>query len=127
MKKKDECSILIVDDSKSMRKVLILILEEAGYKNVHEAIDGNSALAFIKTNPVDLILGDWIMPGISGLELLEKIRANPKTESLPFIMISSEARSVSISNAKKLRIDGYIAKPFLDQEVVEKVNCALGF
>ena len=114
--------ILIVDDFATMRKILKNILKQIGFKNISEADDGKSALKILKKENFDLILSDWNMPGISGLELLNGIRFDNELKNIPFIMVTAEARKDNILEAVKAGVNSYIVKPFTAETVREKIN-----
>ena len=122
MSDKSKFSILIIDDSLVMRKLLCNTLKEAGYHKIQEAYDAANAFDILKNDPVNLILVDWIMPGLTGLEFLEKIRKTSGLENIPVIMISSEALSLSKEKAEKHGINCYISKPFKNEDVIKAVN-----
>lgn len=122
MTDKADFSILIVDDSLVMRKLLSSTLKNAGFNNLIEACDALSAFKVLKSHPVNLVLTDWIMPGPTGIELLEKVRKTPGIEDIAFIVVSSEALTLSKEKAGNLGISGYINKPFEDQDVISAVN-----
>jgi len=123
-----ETPILVVDDSSSMRSVVRQILKEAGYKNVLLAQDGVEGLKLLKGNPtnctkkVGLILCDWTMPNMSGIEMLQAVRNTNETKTIPFIMVTNEKRSDRILEAVKKGASDFIVKPFPASLLVEKVN-----
>ena len=84
--------VLVADDFVSVRNVLKTILKQLGFSTIYEVKDGIDALEIVNSKKLDLVLADWNMPGISGLELLKKIRSNIETESLPVIMITAEVQ-----------------------------------
>lgn len=115
--------ILIVDDSFSIRRILKNILLELGYKDVEEAEDG--VVAMQKMNGIDILLTDWNMPNMSGLELVQKVRAMPMFNNVPIIMITTEGGKNEIINAIKSGVNNYIIKPFTKETVKEKVDQVL--
>ena len=109
--------ILIVDDMLVMRKMVINYLEMLGYNNVVEVGSGVKALTILQDqdsgeDKFDLVISDWSMPGLSGIELLKKIRANDKLKEIPFIMLTAESETKSLSEAVKEKVSNYITKPF---------------
>ena len=118
--------ILIVDDFATMRKILKNILKQIGFKNIIEADDGKSALKILKKESFDLILSDWNMPKISGLELLNSVRSDSKLKNIPFVMVTPEAQKDNILEAVKAGVNSYIVKPFTAETVGEKINKVFG-
>ncbi len=120
--------ILVVDDSSSMRTAVRQILKEAGYSNVVLAQDGAEGLKFLKASAapggkkVGLILCDWAMPNMSGIELLQAVRADCKLRSTPFIMVTSEKRSECIMEAVQKGTNDFVVKPFPSTLLIEKVK-----
>lgn len=108
---KDLC-ILVVDDYASMRKVLKKFLREIGFRNVIEAEDGNDAWKKLNATNVDLVISDWNMPNMNGMELLRKIRKSEQFEQLNFIMVTVEGSKQNIVEAVSLKVSNYIVKPF---------------
>lgn len=119
---KKEFSILVADDVRSMRKLLVKILKLNGFSDIQEAENGQQAIEFIKQSIPDLVLVDWYMPGKNGLEVLQSIRNNRETKNIPFIMISCEATATSIETALQSGANEYVDKPFERTEIIEKVN-----
>ncbi len=105
-------SILIVDDYANMRSLTKSILRRLGYDRIHEAADGQKALALIRGSQVDLVISDVNMPNMSGLELLEAVRQDPRTSAIPFIIITGEADKNTILEAARAKVSGYLLKPF---------------
>jgi len=118
--------ILIVDDFATMRKILKNILKQLGFKNIIEADDGKSALKILKKENFDLILSDWNMPVISGLELLNKVKSDNELKNIPFVMVTAEAQKDNILEAVKAGVNSYIVKPFTPETVGEKLNKIFG-
>lgn len=118
--------ILIVDDFATMRKILKNILKQLGFKNIIEADDGKSALKILKKENFDLILSDWNMPEISGLELLNKVKSDNELKNIPFVMVTAEAQKDNILEAVKAGVNSYIVKPFTPETVGEKLNKIFG-
>lgn len=118
--------ILIVDDFATMRRIVKNILVQLGYKNIIEADDGTSALNVLKTEKVDLIISDWNMPKMTGLDLLKAVRGNDATASLPFIMVTAEAQQDNIIQAVKAKVSQYIVKPFTAETMQEKLSKVFG-
>ena len=106
-----ETTILVVDDSKMQVHLLERILRDLGYTNVETAHCCDEAIKLLSAKKVDLILSDWHMPGASGLDLLKRVRSQKSTESVPFVMITSEHEKSSIFEAAKAGLQGYVLKP----------------
>jgi two-component system, chemotaxis family, chemotaxis protein CheY len=118
--------ILIVDDFKTMLKIIRSLLKQLGFNNVDEAADGTEALAQIAQNQYDLIISDWNMEPMSGIDLLKAVRANPATKSIPFIMITAESKTENVILAKQAGVSNYIVKPFNADTLADKMTAVLG-
>jgi CheY-like chemotaxis protein len=123
----NSATILVVDDNQDLRDLVQLFLDSSGCK-ILTAPDGPSALTIIATHKVDLVLLDVMMPGISGLETLQRIRADqrPEIRALPVVMITAKAASEDIESALSLGAHSYIIKPFRGSHLREKVQEILG-
>jgi two-component system chemotaxis response regulator CheY len=119
--------ILIVDDSRSIRAFVSASLFQGGFKNTDEASDGEQA--WLKINaanpPFDLVISDWHMPNLSGMGLLQKIRAGAKTKSLAVIMSTSEIKKEEIVKCVQLGVTAYLAKPYEPAALLSTVQKAL--
>ena len=118
--------VLVVDDFATMRRILRNILKQIGFKNIIEADDGKSALKELKKEKVDLILCDWNMPEMSGLELLTMMKSDDELKDIPFVMVTAEATKESILEAVNAGVDSYIIKPFTAETIGEKLKKLLG-
>lgn len=114
--------ILVVDDFSTMRRIVKNLLQELGFDNIQEADDGNTALPLLKTNKFDLVITDWNMPGMTGIELLKAIRANPTLKSTPVLMVTAENSREQIIEAAQNGVNGYIVKPFTANTLKEKME-----
>ncbi|MFO7761316.1 MAG: response regulator [Thermodesulfobacteriota bacterium] len=114
--------ILVVDDFSTMRRIIKNILNQLGFKNIVEADDGTTALETLKSEQVDMIISDWNMPKMTGLDLLKKVRADPEIADLPFIMVTAEAQQNNIILAVKAKVSQYIVKPFTADTLGDKIN-----
>ena len=124
---KKDALIVLVDDMEAARELTRQQLEELGYTNISMAPDGQEALNSIGSfmdidTPPELIISDWMMPGISGLEMLEEIRANPRTAHIPFLMITAEGETQQVIRAIKSGVSDYIVKPFDTQTLFKKLT-----
>ncbi|MBU0674046.1 MAG: response regulator [Proteobacteria bacterium] len=118
--------ILVVDDFATMRRIVKNILTQLGYKNILEADDGSTALELLKKEKVDLIISDWNMPKMTGLDLLKNVRADSQMAAIPFIMVTAEAQQDNIILAVKAKVSQYIVKPFTAETLGEKINKVFG-
>ena len=110
---------LVVDDFRAMRRVVRVLLKEIGCDSVEEAGDGAAALAALRAQPFDVVISDIAMPTMSGLELLEAIKADPKLRHVQVLMVTAEARKDEIVQAAQSGAAGYVVKPF-SRETLEK-------
>ncbi len=117
-----DLTVLIVDDFLTMRRIVRKILRDLDFQNIIEAEDGSAALEVLKTNKVDLIVSDWNMPKMTGLELLKAVRADEKTKHLPFLMVTAEAQKENIFEAVQAKVSNYIVKPFTAATLEEKLG-----
>ena len=120
--------ILVIDDFKTMRRIVGGLLTQIGFKNIDEAEDGTAALAKINEKQYKFIISDWNMEPMSGFELLQKIRAsdNADIKSLPFIMVTAESKPENIIKAKQAGVNNYIVKPFNAETLKSKMMAVLG-
>ncbi|MBN2233022.1 MAG: chemotaxis response regulator CheY [Deltaproteobacteria bacterium] len=118
--------ILIVDDFSTMRRIIKNILRQLGFNNVHEADDGATAWPKIQAEPFDLIITDWNMPKMSGLELLKAIRNDDNLKDMPVLMVTAEALKENIIEAVKAGVSNYIVKPFTAETMQEKLTKIFG-
>ena len=118
--------ILIVDDSPTMRRILINTVVKAGYPDCKEAEDGRDALAKLMAGDYDLLMTDWNMPNMNGLELVEAVRADDKLKSIPILMVTTRNMKEDIVNAIKSGVNGYIVKPFDAKTLNTKITEIIG-
>src|SRR5208337_3153817 len=116
-----DLTVLIVDDFLTMRRIVRKILRDLDFQNILEAEDGTAALDILKTTKVDLIVSDWNMPKMTGLELLKEVRGNDSFKDTPFLMVTAEAQKENIEEAVKARVSNYIVKPFTAAILEEKL------
>ena len=114
--------VLLVDDIKSMRSMIRGILFKVGLQKVSDAGDGFEALSVLKQEKIDLIVSDWNMPKMDGLELLKAVRADANYKDIPFLMITAENRKENVVDAIQAGTSEFIAKPFTDGTLREKLN-----
>ncbi|MEA3546414.1 MAG: response regulator [Thermodesulfobacteriota bacterium] len=121
-----DMKILIVDDFATMRRIVKNILVQLGYKQIIEADDGTTAVDVLKQEKVDLIISDWNMPKMTGLDLLKHVRADDGMKDTPFIMVTAEAQQDNIIMAVKAKVSQYIVKPFTAETLGEKIDKIFG-
>lgn len=112
--------VLVADDSGIMRKIIIRSLNDCGVSDIVEAADGKEGLEAFNANPVDVVLTDWNMPEMNGLELLQAIRATGS--AVPIIMITTEGEKASVIQAIHAGVTDYLCKPFEQDELREKLE-----
>ena len=117
--------ILVVDDLASMRNVTKSILTIADYRNVSQATDGDKALEILQDETFNLIICDWEMPNMSGLELLIEIKKNEKLKDIPFLMLTSNTDKAKVDVAIKEGATDYVIKPIQPSILLEKINNCL--
>lgn len=118
--------VLIVDDFATMRRILRNILKQIGFTDIAEADDGDTALKELKKEKYDLILCDWNMPAMQGIDLLKTLKADEQLKDIPFVMVTAEAQKDHIIDAVKAGVSSYIVKPFAAETVSEKLNKVFG-
>ena len=118
--------VLIVDDFATMRRILRNILKQIGFTNIVDADDGNTALKELQKEKIDLILCDWNMPEMPGIDLLKTLKADEQLKDIPFVMVTAEAQKDNIIEAVKSGVSSYIVKPFTAETVSEKLNKVFG-
>ncbi len=114
--------ILVVDDFATMRKVIRNLLKQVGYENIVEAEDGVIALKILKSQKIDLVVSDWNMPNMTGLELLKAVRSDEELKSTPFLMVTAEALQDNVLAAVKAGVSNYIVKPFTAEVLNDKIT-----
>ena len=118
--------VLVAEDSIGMRKLISAMVRKLGYEEVLEAQHGGEAWSILRSQSVDLLLTDWNMPIMSGLELVQKVRQNPAYDQLPILMLTARAAKEDVIAAVKSGVDGYIAKPFTPQQLDAKLRAVVG-
>ena len=118
--------ILIVDDYKTMLRIVRNLLKQLGFDNVDEATDGSQALSKARAKPYGLIISDWNMEPMTGYELLKEVRADSQLKDTPFIMVTAESKTDNVIAAKKAGVNNYIVKPFNAATLKQKVTAVLG-
>jgi two-component system chemotaxis response regulator CheY len=119
-------NVLIVDDYKTMLRIVKNLLNQIGFTNVDEAEDGSSALQKVRAKEYGLIISDWNMQPMTGLQLLQEVRADPKLKHIPFIMVTAESKTENVIAAKQAGVNNYIVKPFNAATLKGKIATVLG-
>ncbi|ANJ66617.1 histidine kinase [Halothiobacillus diazotrophicus] len=114
--------ILVVDDFSTMRRIVKNLLKELGFTNIEEADDGATALPMLKQGNFDFLVTDWNMPGMTGIDLLKAVRADPALAHLPVLMVTAEAKREQIIMAAQAGVNGYVVKPFNGPTLKEKID-----
>jgi two-component system chemotaxis response regulator CheY len=117
--------ILVVDDYQTMIRIVRNLLHQLGFDNVDDASDGAAALAKLRQGTFGLVISDWMMEPMSGLELLRQVRADPKLQALPFIMITAENRKERVAKAEQAGADGFIVKPFNAEALSDRIAAVM--
>lgn len=119
--------LLVVDDSSTMRRIIKNTLQRLGYEDIFEAENGIEAWDILdKNNDMGVLITDWNMPEMNGLELVKKTRADSRFADIPIIMITTEGGKVEVITAIKAGVNNYIVKPFTPQVLKEKLEVVLG-
>jgi two-component system chemotaxis response regulator CheY len=119
-------NILIVDDYKTMLRIISNLLKQLGFKNIEEATDGSEALRKLREGNFGLVISDWNMVPMTGLQLLKEVRADGKLKPLPFIMVTAESKTENMVEAKTAGVSNYIVKPFNAETLKQKLSSVLG-
>lgn len=114
--------VLIVDDFATMRRIMKNILKQLGFTNIIEADDGTTAFEELKKTDIDLIISDWNMPKMTGLELLKAVRSTDNLKDLPFLMVTAEAQKQNVIDAVQAGVSNYVVKPFTAEAISEKLE-----
>ncbi len=118
--------ILIVDDYKTMLRFIRNLLKQLGFNNVDEAADGATALQKLRQKDYLLIISDWNMEPMTGLQLLKEVRTDNKLKAMPFIMITAESKTENVVAAKEAGVSNYIVKPFNAATLKQKLSTVIG-
>jgi two-component system chemotaxis response regulator CheY len=115
-------SVLIVDDYKTMLRIIRNLLKQLDFENVEEATDGTEALAKMRAGNFGLVISDWNMAPMTGLDLLKEVRADARLKATPFIMITAESKTENVVAAKQAGVSNYIVKPFNAETLRGKIE-----
>jgi two-component system chemotaxis response regulator CheY len=121
-----QMQILIVDDYKTMLRIIRNLLKQLGFNNVDEATDGSMALQKLRDKEYGLVISDWNMEPMTGIQLLREVRADAKLKALPFIMITAESKTENVIAAKEAGVNNYIVKPFNAATLKVKLTSVIG-
>lgn len=118
--------ILIVDDYKTMLRIIRNLLKQLGFDNVDEATDGSQALQKLRAKQYSLVISDWNMEPMSGLQLLKECRADGQLKDIKFIMVTAESKTENVVAAKQAGVNNYIVKPFNAATLQKKLTAVVG-
>jgi two-component system, chemotaxis family, chemotaxis protein CheY len=118
--------ILIVDDFSAMRRIVKTSLKQIGFDNIAEAPDGANAFEKLEVGSYRLVISDWNMPNMMGIDLLKKVRATDKLKDIPFVLVTAEANRENIIEAAKAGVSNYIVKPFNAETLQQKLEAIFG-
>lgn len=118
--------VLVVDDFATMRRIVKGVLKQLGFKEIIEAEDGTAALEELRKEKVGLIVSDWNMPKMTGLDLLKAVRSDESLKDIPFIMVTAEGQKENVLEAVKAGVSNYIVKPFTPETLSEKLEKVFG-
>jgi two-component system chemotaxis response regulator CheY len=118
-------NVLIVDDYKTMLRIIRNLLKQIDFNNVEEATDGGEALAKLRAGNFGLVISDWNMQPMSGLELLQEVRQDARLKAMPFIMVTAESKTENVVAAKQAGVSNYIVKPFNAETLRDKIEKVL--
>jgi two-component system chemotaxis response regulator CheY len=121
-----EKHVLVVDDYNTMRRILRNLLSQIGFSNVEEAEDGSAGLRKLRERSFGLVISDWNMAPMSGLEFLKEVRSDGALKDMPFIMITAESKTENVVAAKEAGVSNYIVKPFNADTLKKKIEAVLG-
>jgi two-component system chemotaxis response regulator CheY len=119
-------NVLVVDDYKSMVRIVRGMLNQLGFVNVDDAPDGAAAMAMLKEKTYGLVLSDWNMQPVTGLDLLKQVRAEEKTKATPFVMVTAEAKVENVIAARQAGVNNYVIKPFTLAVLKQKLTSVVG-
>lgn len=128
---KADAKILVVDDMSTMRKIVKNMLSKLGFSNIHQADDGIPGWKMLEEahkqgEPFDFVVSDWNMPGMTGLDLVKKIRASEEFKKLPFLMVTAEAEQANVVIAVQAGVSNFVVKPFAITTLKEKMDKIFG-
>jgi two-component system chemotaxis response regulator CheY len=119
-------NVLVVDDYKTMIRIITNLLKQIGFNNIDDASDGTAALSLLKKNEYGLVVSDWNMEPMTGLDLLKEVRADDRLKAMPFLMVTAESKTENVIAAKEAGVNNYIVKPFNAETLKGKIESILG-
>ena len=114
--------VLVVDDFATMRRIVKNVLKQIGFTEIVEADDGSTALEVLQQTEIDLIISDWNMPKVTGLDLLKTVRSDESMKAVPFLMVTAEAQKDNVIQAVQAGVSNYVVKPFTPEALKEKLE-----
>ncbi|HYE53156.1 MAG TPA: response regulator [Azospirillaceae bacterium] len=126
MAKAANIAVLVVDDYATMRRIVRNLLGQIGFQKIEEASDGADALAKLRGAPFGLVISDWNMEPMTGLQLLKEVRADVRLKDTPFIMVTAESKTENVIAAKEAGVNNYIVKPFNAETLKKKIESVIG-
>ena len=118
--------VLVVDDYTTMIRIIRNLLKQLGFVDIHDAADGKAALAKMQEHKYGLVISDWNMEPMTGLQLLKEVRIDTKLKDTPFIMVTAESKTENVVAAKEAGVNNYIVKPFNADTLKTKIESVLG-
>ena len=121
-----EMSVLIVDDYQTMLRIMQNLLKQIGFSKIDQAMNGKEALELMQVKKYDLVISDWNMEPMTGLDLVKAVRgAEDKNADVPFIMVTAESKTENVIAARQAGENNYIVKPFNAETLKQKINSVL--
>jgi two-component system, chemotaxis family, chemotaxis protein CheY len=117
-----DVKFMVVDDSLTMRRIVVNTLKTLGFTTIVEAVDGKDAMTKLMSEGADFLITDWNMPEMNGLELTKWVRGNDQFANLPILMVTTRGNKEDVIDAMKMRVNNYIVKPFTAQGLKEKID-----
>ncbi|NVK34456.1 MAG: response regulator [Rhodobacteraceae bacterium] len=114
--------VLVVDDYKTMIRIIRNLLKQLGFEDIDDAADGTEALEKMQQRKYGLVISDWNMEPMTGYELLKQVRSDSSLSKTPFIMVTAESKTENVIAAKKAGVNNYIVKPFNAQTLKGKIE-----
>ncbi len=119
---KSHMTVLVVDDFSTTRRIISSLLEQLGFPYIHQARNGQEALERLGCGDIDLVVTDWHMPVMDGLELVVNMRTHPETASVPVLMVTAESKREQMTRAAYAGVNGYLVKPFTAEALQSKIQ-----
>lgn len=123
---RDQIRIMVVDDMSTSRGLITQALDAFGVRNVASSADGPSALKALESTPVHLVISDYNMPGMDGLQLLHRLRSGAKTKGVGFILITGKADKAIIDQGRKFGMNNFLKKPFEPKDLQACIEAVVG-